>query len=215
MRNIILGLSFLCIVQMVNAQFVGGLGDGSSVGEANSNLSFYYGGEQDGYAHNFLQSLITFYSGGEQDGYAHLINNNEASFYLGGEKDGYTSVVELYYFYWIGLVNFKWEESGNWANTIIPKLNSRVIIPNGAPNYPIINNRLSIGANPNSRPIFCKELFIERGASINFTSTGFIENYGDILIGGDMIIHNLNPLAFQNKNNATIQILNLGRLIFE
>lgn len=56
---------------------------------------------------------------------------------------------------WTGVSNTNWLNAANWSCGVLPDLNTDVIIPNGAPNMPVVNNNVS-----------CKSLFIQPGATL-------------------------------------------------
>lgn len=56
---------------------------------------------------------------------------------------------------WTGATNTNWQNAANWSCGTLPDLNTDVIIPNGAPNMPVVNNNVS-----------CKSLFIQPGATL-------------------------------------------------
>ncbi len=63
--------------------------------------------------------------------------------------------------YWTGAISTDWNNAGNWNCAGIPTITSEVVIPTGAPNYPVINSNVEI-----------KKITVQTGASVT-TNTGF------------------------------------------
>ncbi len=74
---------------------------------------------------------------------------------------------------WTGAVNTEFNNIGNWSCGLTPSSNDDVLIPTGAPRYPILSSNLS----PN---ISIKKLIIQSGASL--TLNGQNLNISDSLI---------------------------------
>ena len=106
--------------------------------------------------------------------------------------------------------------AGNWLNGVIPDINSRVVIPPGALNFPAINiGLMRIGQNPApSGDYLCKQVNILRGAEMTMRVGAVLENYGDIDIRGTVYILNTAINAVQNLSGAKITIRTGGRVEF-
>lgn len=74
---------------------------------------------------------------------------------------------------WTGAVNTEFNNNGNWSCGLIPSSNDDVLIPTGAPRYPILSSNLS----PN---VSIKKLIIQSGATL--TLNGQNLNISDSLI---------------------------------
>lgn len=74
---------------------------------------------------------------------------------------------------WTGAVNTEFNNNGNWSCGLLPSANDDVVIPSGAPRYPVLSSNLS----PN---VSIKNLIIQSGASL--TLNGQNLNISDTLI---------------------------------
>lgn len=73
---------------------------------------------------------------------------------------------------WTGDVNSDWDNTGNWSTSEVPNANNNVTIPNGRPNYPVLN--VDAGVN---------ELIMESQASVDLGGFTFV-------IGGNLNVSN-------------------------
>jgi len=80
---------------------------------------------------------------------------------------------------WTGLVNSDWHHTGNWSFNIIPGNTIDVIIPNGTPHDPIIQNT---GAA-------CKSLTIESGVVFTIGAYSLIVTT-DVNVFGQLVLNN-------------------------
>ena len=201
--------------QFAFGQFIGGSADGHDQSFAESAINIYAGASEDGYDLAEFNNSINIYKGGSEDGHTTSGFDNSISIFVGGAKDGYASSSKFLSFVWTGNVDEAWDVAGNWLNGVIPDINSRVVIPSGATNFPAINTGLmSIGQNPNSGIYLCKQINILRGAEMTLTFKAFLENYGDIDIRGTVYILNTAIDAVQNLSGGKIDIRSGGRLEF-
>lgn len=81
--------------------------------------------------------------------YTVMVNNSSCSAITFGDQVVSTSGM------WTGAVNTNWLNTANWSCGTIPDLNTDVVIPNGVPNMPVVNNNVS-----------CKSLLIQPGAAL-------------------------------------------------
>jgi hypothetical protein len=72
---------------------------------------------------------------------------------------------------WNGTTSTNWNTAANWSCGGIPTLNDNVIIPSGAPNYPVIASG-QFGT--------CADIEVQTGATVTATGTGQITLYGNI-----------------------------------
>jgi len=47
-------------------------------------------------------------------------------------------------FVWLGNSDSDWNNPNNWSAGVVPNVSSNVLIPNGSPNYPIVNQNVSV-----------------------------------------------------------------------
>jgi len=74
---------------------------------------------------------------------------------------------------WNGSVSSNWQTSGNWDGGSIPLASNDVTIPNGMPNYPVINNGIGTVA-------VCNDITIENSASVTIDPNGYMTVSGSI-----------------------------------
>ena len=74
---------------------------------------------------------------------------------------------------WNGSVNSDWQNTSNWDGGVVPTASDDVTIPNGMPNYPIINNGISSVA-------VCNDITIESSASVTIDPNGYMTVNGAI-----------------------------------
>ncbi len=74
---------------------------------------------------------------------------------------------------WTGNVNTDWQNTGNWDGGSIPTATDDVIIPNGCPNYPVVDDGISTVAQ-------CKDMTIESSASLTVAPNGYITVNGTL-----------------------------------
>ena len=215
LRNIIPICCGLLSWQFAVGQFIGGSADGYDEDLYENSTNIYAGGNQDGYHSASLINSINIYRGGARDGYVKSNYENAISIFQGGQKDGYASAVKIVSFVWTGNIGEGWNVADNWLEGIIPNINSPVIIPAGAVNFPAINAGLmSIGEDPSSGIYLCKQINILSGAEMTFRVNAFLENRGDIEIRGTVYILNSAIDAVQNLSGGTINISTGGRMEF-
>ena len=233
LRNIVLILLMGCSLQ---AQFTGGFKDGYDYKASNFQTSIYTGGSNDGAVTASLTLNMSIYEGGNLDGYQSILLNNSQSIYSGGNEDGYVSGLlgapisifsggnqdgyafagKFVKFVWSGAIGTGWNVNGNWQDGIIPNINSRVVIPAEVPNFPAVNaGLLSVGEDINGGVYLCKAINIQSDAQMTLRINAFTENYGEILVNGQLFIHNTSEAAFQNLNNGTITINDGGLMWFQ
>jgi hypothetical protein len=114
----------------------------------------FKGGNDDGFTTIILNKInITddnAFKGGNDDGFATIILNKinitDPIAFTGGIGRGETqlklaatSCNGVNTRIWNGSVSTAWENPSNWDCGIIPIISSEVIIPNGVPNYPVVN----------------------------------------------------------------------------
>ena len=236
------GGGFSSMVEMgVSLNFYeGGNGDGfSSLVEMGVSLNFYEGGNGDGFSSLVEMGVsLNFYEGGNGDGFSSLSKTGVSlHFYEGGTSSGYTSDQEVYQgvtfyegdigqgydivekcedFIWTGMMGTGWGASGNWNYNIVPDIKRSVIIPAGAPNYPNVNAGIfAIGDNPNNGTFECKSMWIQDGGLVITKINSYVENYGEILIDGNMRVKNSAANAIRNLENGEIRISSAGALIIK
>jgi hypothetical protein len=76
---------------------------------------------------------------------------------------------------WIGALDDDWANPGNWQGGSVPAAGADVIIPAGAPNYPLLVTSEIVG-----------DMTVDPGASVGFID-GTLEVQGDLTGGGDML----------------------------
>jgi hypothetical protein len=77
---------------------------------------------------------------------------------------------------WTGAANTDWATAGNWCDGNLPTSSVDVLIPNDAPNMPVIGS----GAT-------CKGLTIESGSTLTTSLAGTLNVAGDIANSGTMV----------------------------
>lgn len=212
-------LKYFCLLlafmlcNYAHAQFTGGSQDGYHKDIALNSHSIYHGGARDGAHFAKLESAANIFRGGSSDGFSNSTLANAKSIYFGGSKDGYATDSKILSYVWTGNIGTGWNVTGNWLNGIIPDINSNVVIPPGAINFPAINAGLmSIGQDPNSGLYLCKQILVRSGAEITFRVNAFLENYGDFEVRGSVYVLNSAIDAVQNLNGGLITVKNGGSL---
>ena len=201
--------------QFAFGQFIGGSADGHDQSFDESAINIYAGASEDGYDSADYSNSINIYKGGAGDGHISSGFDNAISIFSGGTKDGYASGSKFLSFIWTGSIGEGWNVAGNWLNGLIPDINSRVVIPSGALNFPAINAGLmSIGKDPNASTYLCKQIIVRSGAEMTFRVNAFLENRGDMEIRGTVYVLNSAIDAVQNINGGRIDIRTGGRLEF-
>lgn len=198
------------------AQFIGGSADGYNKARYTNPTNIFAGGEMDGFSRASYKNTISIFSGAAKDGYDAASFTNTISIFAGGNYDGYSTGVKILTFVWTGNIGTGWNIKENWQDLIVPNLNSTVIIPNTALNFPKINaGLLSVGQNPNGGTYLCKRLFLLEGAEMTVKANTFLENYGEIEISGTMYVLNSAVDAVSNLSGGLIDIKRPGSLIFQ
>lgn len=98
---------------------------------------------------------------------------------------------------WLGTVNTDWATAGNWCGGI-PSSTTAVIIPDGAPNYPIISS----GAQA------AQSISIEPASSLQING-GTLSLNGDIVVDGSITVGSagtLDMVSNQINGSGTMQI---------
>ncbi|MEM9546501.1 MAG: hypothetical protein AAGA77_11050 [Bacteroidota bacterium] len=197
----------------------GGNNDGFTSTQMNAvNVYLFRGGNSDGFISELYASEnLYLYHGGENDGYTTNADSYEGvNFYEGDVGQGYVMTIKCADFIWTGTVGTGWGVEENWNYNLVPDINRPVIIPSGAPNYPNVNEGiLSIGKNPNSGEFVCKSIWVQSGGELFTRINNFVENYGEILIDGNMRVRNSAPNAIQNIDGGKITIGNGGALVIK
>ncbi|MBZ9651618.1 T9SS type A sorting domain-containing protein [Psychroflexus montanilacus] len=96
---------------------------------------------------------------------------------------------------WNGSFSSEWNNASNWTPTVIPNANFNVLIPSGAPNYPVL--QANAGA---------KNLVMEDDTSINLNGNIFAIS-GDITLGTNSTVTGSAPgsnLYFSGTDPQTI-----------
>jgi hypothetical protein len=119
-------------------------------------------------------------------------------------------------FEWTGAISTRWNDAGNWRALAIPDIYSRVVIPSGLTNYPVMSTGLmSIGQDVNSGVFLCRNITVKPGASITLGLNTFLENYGRIDILGTVFVLNQDVNTFKNLSGGDIIIHSNGLLQFQ
>ena len=109
-----------------------------------------------------------------------------------------------------------WNVQDNWNVNLIPGIARPVVIPSGVPNFPFVNTGIfNIGDDPNNGAFRCASLWIQQGAMVTTRVNSQIENYGNIIIDGELIVKRILPNTLQNFADGTITISSTGSLIFQ
>jgi len=93
---------------------------------------------------------------------------------------------------WTGAVSGDWTDPLNWDNHLVPDINTDVLIPSAAPNWPVFTGNLIIGTT-------CKSLNLTTIAS-ELTITGDLVIQSGFAIDNSGTIHLLGNLDNQNTN---------------
>jgi hypothetical protein len=121
----------------------------------------FRGGVNDGFAFQYIappeKNDDNAFRGGFNDGFSAKYiappEANDDNLFRGGIGRGETQIkfnptscngVPIVIRTWNGSVSTAWENPSNWACGIMPIINSEVVIPNGVPNYPIVNYNTEI-----------------------------------------------------------------------
>lgn len=75
-------------------------------------------------------------------------------------------------FYWTGNVNTDWQNTGNWSTSTIPTSSDNAIIPDGCPNYPVIDDGTTTAV--------CNNLTIEANSSVTIDTNGQMTVFGTV-----------------------------------
>lgn len=180
-------------------------------------LALFNGGIDDGSDSDvFANTSVTFFNSGSNDAaYAQTLLTPLDYLNLGGIDDAYVSITYLEKLLWTGAISSGWNVAGNWNFNVIPTLERDVVIPTGVPNYPALSAGIfAIGSNPNGGSFTCKSLQILPGARLLTRMNNQVENYGYILIEGEMEVRRTETDAFGNFNGGVIEIAPNGILRF-
>lgn len=203
-----------------NFIFEGGPGNGYTMEEhSESSTMIYEGSQGDGYAvFNLLSTDHFLFDGGDGSGYTvyHAIPTNKF-LYEGSQDDGYSCYFYMPPFIWTGAIGQSWTVAGNWNLNAVPGISRLTIIPvvPAGNAYPHVNAGLfSIGLNPNNGPYKSGELWIQEGALLVTRVNCKIENYGLIIVDGEMRVRNPVSNAFINMSEGQVQVNSTGLLRF-
>jgi len=219
------------------AGFNGGAGGGYALEEKTGIANFsYHGGASGGYIYEEKIGLANYsYRGGQSSGYDLTDKTGNANFsyrgglgdgynskqksgianysYRGGDDDGYSYVLSREPFVWTGEIGTSWNVPGNWNYNLIPGIFRPVIIPDGVPNWPFVNaGLLAIADTPNGSNYRCASLWIQENAFLQTRVNCRIENYGLIIIDGEMRVKKFTADAFKNFETGSIEISSTGLL---
>lgn len=179
----------------------GGTKDGQASAQYDGRMFlplFCFGGTGNGW--NGISSGLTpvnlqvFYcTAGSGNGFAYSgFTGNTFGSYLfcfGGPANGFHSMssgeLNIGYGIWTGLSNSTWTTAGNWKYNTVPTVNTNVLIPAGAPNYPVMVKTFTVGSA--SGTYKCKRLDIQTGGQL--TSSSFITVDGIVNISGILTFH--------------------------
>lgn len=202
------------IITAIDHLYSGSVGDGYGCDFLLSSQDYIYrGGIAVGYSMNLNPTAIDIlYLGGVDDGYASDKDSSDSDYmYLGGEDDGYIVSSLKVPFIWTGSLGTGWNVSGNWNYNIIPDISRPVIIPFDVPNFPYVNTGLmSIGSDPNQGDYLCASLWIQENALLVNRVHNRVENYGEIIIGGEMWVKKVTADAFTNYMDGKVLIKSTG-----
>lgn len=182
-----------------------------------TSLAIFNGGIDDSSdSDEFTNTSVTFFNSGSNDAaYAQTLSTPLDYLSLAGNDDAYVSITYLANLVWTGAVGTGWNNPANWNTNTIPTLERGVTIPAGVPNYPALNAGIfAIGSNPNGGTFTCKSVHILPGALLITRINNQVENYGFILIEGEMEIRRTEANAFSNLNGGIIEISPSGILRF-
>jgi hypothetical protein len=191
--------------------FHGQAGDGyaSSRMVMITNQPIFAGGSGDGFDQNRYsqQTNHDIFSGGHHDGvdtkfYAQQSTNQV---YAGSGGDGYSSSL-FSKLIWTGSHNTDWLVASNWNLNRVPTLSDQVIIPTGTLHSPLLKGKWLIN-KADAHIYTCKSFIIKAGAEINATNACWLENYGDMLIHGKVM---LKPHASRQHSNYAPGIITIS-----
>ena len=74
--------------------------------------------------------------------------------------------------YWTGNVSIDWQDPNNWSPTQVPSSGDNAIIPDGRPNYPVIDDGTTTAE--------CFNLNIDANASVTIATNGQMTVYGTV-----------------------------------
>jgi len=195
--------------------FRGGDSSGYVTIESKTPSSIYKGGDTDGFAFTLIKNAMTFYRGTLKDGYGSDLSNSTSSLYIGGNGDGYKLTSKILRWIWTGQTNGNWNLASNWLNGTLPTLNSKVVIPSNALNFPtLVGGVLSIGQDPLSGDYVCKSLSIQQTASLFLDVNASLNNYGKLTVNGIIAIDNPVLGSFTNHNMGMLNIKANGLILF-
>ena len=177
----------------------------------------FNGGANDGYTAEYSEMDSPLYSGGTSDGHDEASPNPILMSFLGGADDGYTSEDVFEPFIWTGAIGTGWNVAGNWNRNIIPDILRPVIIPDGVPNWPMLNAGIfRVGSDTDQLAAFkCGNILIESNAQMVARVNSYIENYNQFSIEGLFTLRNPAFGSFSNFVNGNLIIETSGNLIFE
>ena len=213
----------------------GGDGDGfdltySFTGTLADQGAYCSGGDGDGFDLTYsytgaLADQSAYCSGGDGDGFDLTYSftgalADQSAYCSGGDGDGFTIEYALPTYFgigiWTGLTNTEWNTNTNWIHDIVPGISNSVLIPTGCLYYPDLN--LSLGIDTSSGWVQCRSLDIEDGASLNHSSSLFvngpmnvagaytgtlsINNSHEILGGGQLSILSSGSVIIGNQSIA-------------
>lgn len=85
---------------------------------------------------------------------------------------------------WSGTVSTSWFNPDNWYEGVVPSFDNDIVIPNGCPHYPVINEGWGNAA-------YSKTLSIHSYANVT-VADGYLNVYGDLYIMGNLQLTNYN-----------------------
>jgi len=110
--------------------------------------------------------------------------------------DGYWNIDDFgiqegswsYQYTWTGAASSDWNNPNNWDSGFTPDENIDVIIPGGAPNYPVLIDSLVVNASIGAYR--CKSMSIEDGGEVEVYQASDMIVYGNVTIetGGTLFI---------------------------
>lgn len=199
-----------------NFIYEGGPGNGYAMEEHSENSTMIYAGSE-GSGYTIVEeseNSTMIYEGSQGNGYVSFQLTSAFQFlYEGSEEDGYSSILYMPPFIWTGAIGQSWTIAGNWNFNAVPGISRVTIIPVVAEGnaYPHINAGLfSIGLNPNNGAYKSGELWIQEGALLVTRVNCKIENYGSIIVDGEMRVRNPASDAFINMAEGEVQVNSTG-----
>lgn len=176
-----------------------------------SNKYVSLGGNMSGYKINLKSNNIFITKGGNKAGYNNRVNNNSNTLSKGGNHTGYYNTENIHTYVWDGDIGTGWNVGENWDLNDIPRSRHNVIIPTGLINYPKVNMGLmSVGQVKNESLYYCKNLMIEHEAELTLRVNNSLENYGKIIVLGQLIVLSEASPAIYNGTRGLIQIIDGG-----